>query len=892
VFGDDALVERAPGPLTRVDRLESVPSRSYTDLSRAIRLAVGLFPEGTQRRLVIFTDGNENLGSALADANVAAANDIPVDIVPLEPAGGDEVLVESIQVPGKLEKKKPFDVRITLRSTYSGKAMLRLYKDRNFIGQDEVTLAEGKNIYLFPQQEDSAGFHTYEAMVDTLRDTVRDNNQAGAYTVVYGESRVLLAGADADTRFLREALAVENIPVDTATMPPANPADAENYDAIFLCNLSADILSNQQLRLLQAYCGDLGGGLAMIGGEDSFGLGGFHKTPVEEALPVSMDIRNKKNFPTLGLMILVDKSGSMGGSLPNSPKSKVELAAEAAVAAVSVLTDRDYVGVVGFDSAAKWDCPWTLAQNRDGIIANIRSLRSGGGTDAIPAFNEAIHTLSAAKVQLKHVIFISDGQVQPGDYDRAIRELAGIKATVTGVGIGTDADRPFMERLASATGGRAYFTDDPNAVPRIFTKETVIAQRSYLVEEPFTPKFSRRNEIVKGIDALPPLEGYVATEEKDRAEVVLRSGRDDVVLATWRYRAGKSLAWTSDAKDRWAKDWLGWQDFKKFWGQAARWVMRSRKEGVLNPRVTVESGAGRVSVDAISPAGEFVNFLELEAAVMTPSLETKRVKLRQTAPGRYEAAFEAREVGTYLASVSGDNADPATAGTAVSYPPEYRSMRPNRMLMSQVAAATGGRVAPAPQDFFRIGDHRVETVREMWYHLVWMGLFLFVFDIGVRRLFLDEEQKAVIVAFARRLVPVRAAARRAAAAAATLDALKDRRDQLRHRRRAALAGATGVPTASRTEAKPRPAETKPRHAETKPRPADNDATLRGGGFETPRGDPAGAATREPPSVSGEAEVKAGESAGAAEGDSYTARLLEARRRARERRGGRQGSGKD
>ena len=487
VFGEDALVERSPGPLQKVDKLESVPQRNFTDIAKAVRLAVGLFPEGAQRRIVLFTDGNENLGNGAGEANVAAANDIPIDVVPLKSSAGEEVLVEGVQVPERLEKKKPFDVKITVRSTYAGAATLRLYKDRNFIGQSEVNLTEGKNIFVFPQSEPDAGFHTYEAMVDTPRDTVRDNNQSGAYTLVYGEPRVLLVGADADTRFLKDALAVENIPVDTSPNAPSSLADAENYDAIFLCNVGAETLTNPQLKLLQLHCGELGGGLAMIGGEDSFGLGGYRNTPVEEALPVSMDIKNKKNFPSLGLMMLVDKSGSMSGILPGSGKQKVELAAEAAVAALEALTERDRIGVIGFDSAAKWDCPFQPAADKPAIANIIRSLRAGGGTDAIPAFNHAIRTFQEQALQLKHIILVSDGMVQPGDYQRVTQELNGLRVTVTAVGIGPDADRQFMERLAAENGGRAYFTSDPNAIPRIFTKETVIAQRSYLVEEKFAP---------------------------------------------------------------------------------------------------------------------------------------------------------------------------------------------------------------------------------------------------------------------------------------------------------------------------------------------------------------------------------------------------------------------
>ncbi len=875
VFGEDALVERPPGPLPRIDKLESAPARSFTDISKAIRLAVGLFPEGTQRRIVLFTDGNENLGSAGADATVAGANDIPVDVVPLRPAPGEEVLVEGVTVPEKLDRKKPFEVKIAVRSTYAGPATLRLYKDRNFIGQNEVNLTEGKNIFVFPQSEADAGFHTYEAMVDTPRDTVRDNNQAGAFTLVYGEPKVLLAGAEADTKYLREALAIENIPVETAPTVPANAAEAENFDAIFLCNLGAENLTDGQLRLMRTYCGDLGGGLAMIGGESSFGLGGYRNTPVEEALPVTMDIKNKKNFPSLGLVILVDKSGSMSGALPGSGKQKVELAAEAAVASLEALSERDHIGVIGFDSAAKWDAPFQQAKDKPAIAASIRSLRAGGGTDAIPAFNLAMRTLGSTPLQLRHIIFISDGMVQPGDYARVTQELRALKATVTAVGIGPDADRPFMEKMSADNGGRSYFTSDPGSIPRIFTKETVIVQRSYLVEEEFAPKIAGQNDILKGIAGFPALGGYVATEEKDRSETLLKSPRGDAVLSVWHYQGGKSLAWTSDARDRWATRWVGWGDFKKFWGQATRWVMRNRRSGVLTPRLVVENGTGRVTADAVNDRGEFVNFLALEAAVVTPDLQTRRVTLRQTAAGHYEAEFDARGVGTYLASVQGKGVDAATAGASVGYPAEYRSLKPNQILMEQVASATGGRMNPAAGDFFRPGAAGVETVRELWYHLLWVALLLFLADIASRRLFLDEEQRAQIAAFARRLVPARRGRQLAEAAAGTLGVLKERRGEVKRR----LRGGEGM-------APPEPMGTGGEAADAESGgEASGGARKRAVRGEDPVAKPAvvPVSKTDTPAGSGPPAGGSGESPPPGEADAtHTSRLLEARLRAKKK----------
>lgn len=858
VFGEEALVEEPPGPLQQLTSLVSVPGRGFSDVGAAIRLASGLFPEGAQRRLVLFSDGNENLGASASDARSAAANGITIDTVPLTPATNDEVLVEGMEIPESVEKDKPFEARIAVRSTWAGPATLRVYRNGRIAGQTEVTLSEGKNIFLYPGKIDEAGFHTYEAMLDTPRDTIRDNNMAEGHTLVAGESKVLLVGNSEDTALLREALDAEEVPVEVRRDVPVAATDAENFDAIFLVNVPGEVMTLDQMKLLRGYTGDLGGGLAMVGGQNSFGLGGYAGTPVEEALPLRMELRDKKKFPTLGLIILVDKSGSMSGTLPGSSQTKLELAAEAGVAALGQLTDRDHLGTVGFDSAAKWDVPFLPAKHRDEAARGLRSMRPGGGTDAVPAFNEAIRALGGSRLQLKHIILISDGMVQPGDFDGILARCREAGITVTAVGVGTDADRSFMESVAAGSGGRAYFTADPTAVPRIFTKEAVIAQRAYLVEETFAPKLGQPSGITRGLDAAPQLHGYVVTEAKDRAEILLQTHKDDPLLASWRFRSGKGLAWTSDARPMWSRDWAGWTGFRKFWGQGARWVMRSRKEGVLSPRISIEGGKGRIIVEAADPEGRFVNFLSLEAGVLRPDMESERVTLRQVGAGRYEGEFDARATGNYLTMVSGDGVDAATAGASVSYPEEFRASRPNHLLLSQIAAAAGGRMNPAPASFFRLEGGRVSTATDTWYHLLWVALLLFLCDIAVRRLTLDQEHMAQVRAAFARLVPFRqpAGAGTAEGAAATLGALRDRSRQVREKR--AEISAASMPTA---EAKT---------TETWDRlPPD----------QMPAGQESAAAA--PP-------VRRPEKSPASdvnpEENSYTSRLLEARRKARERKG--------
>jgi uncharacterized membrane protein/secreted protein with Ig-like and vWFA domain len=780
VFGEDVSVDSAPGRSPAFAHVESVPSPHHTNIAKAIRLALGLFPEDMQKRLVLLTDGNENLGNALSEAMAAAANGVPIDVVTLHPAVPEEVLVSKLIVPEQVDRGKPFDIKIIIESNVDTAAMVHLFKDAGLIGAQPIQLTAGKNVFLLPQAEADPGFHTYRIVAEPVHDTIPDNNTASAFTMVYGEPKVLLVGAEGDVRFVREVLQREEILSEQTLHMPVSPAEIQSYDALFLANVSAETFSKDQLNLIKTYVHDLGGGLTMIGGEDSFGVGGYHDTPVEEALPVYMELRDKKRFPSLGLIMLIDKSGSMSGEMHGA--TKMELANEAAVAAVELLTPRDQVGVIAFDSAAQWVQPLEPAREKHAIIGTIRSIRAGGGTDIYPALKNAFNALQGAEVQMKHIILLSDGRTAPANFERLVRDIAEGKITLSTVAIGSDADQQLMAYLAEMADGRYYFTDDPYSIPRIFTKETQLVQRSYVVEESFTPSIVQSHEILRGMTgmALPQLHGYIATQAKERGEILLSTHKDDPLLAVWRYGLGKSAAFTSDAKNRWAGEWLEWPGFGKFWEQLARWVVRQRKEGVLHPHLQIEQGKGTLTVDAIDERGKFINFLNLEARIVTPDSETLSLKLKQVAPGRYQAEFSAMAIGPYLVSTWGENVDTATGGHVIPYAPEFSTFTPNHYLIGQIASVSSGRLNPRPEEMFAHLGTTVRKAQPIWHELLLIALLLLPVDIALRRVVVDRSQVQAALHALGCLARLPIPKKQPVPVDTTVEALKERKEHIVH----------------------------------------------------------------------------------------------------------------
>jgi hypothetical protein len=460
---------------------------------------------------------------------------------------------------------------------------------------------------------------------------------------------------------------------------------------------------------------------------------------VEEALPVDMDVRRKKQLPSLALMLCIDKSGSMGDYAPGA--QKVGLAKEAAILTLELLADWDEIGVIAFDSAPKWVVRLQKCENRGGIISDIRTIRAGGGTSIYPALAEAYNALTRTQAILKHTIVMTDGMSNPGDFEGIAAKMNNEAITLSAVGIGPDADVGFLKNLADMGGGRFYWGQDTSFIPRIFTKDALMASRALLVEEEFLPNIVQWAEMLKGIDweQAPSLLGYVDTTAKKRAEVIMATHTGDPLLARFRFGLGKSLAFTSDAKGRWAKHWLNWPGYRPFWGQTLRWVLRSRAPGNLSTTVRLDSGKGKVVVDAITPEGEFQNFLDLSVRVVKPDFSTQSLPLRQVAPGRYETEFAALSSGTYMTNITGAEGELIdSAGATLGYPPEYKDVEPNPYLLERIASISGGSVISDLTGIFEHKKERPSAYLEIWMPLLISALVLLFLDIVTRRLVMPE----------------------------------------------------------------------------------------------------------------------------------------------------------
>jgi Mg-chelatase subunit ChlD len=766
VFGENALVERAPSLERTLGHLASAPVAARTNIQQAVQLGLALLPADTEKRLVLLSDGGENSGQALEAGRLAAARGIAIDYVDLSaPSGGSEALIASLDMPTNVRVGQEFELVATVESNVAQPARLRIFGDDQVLLEQAVQLQPGPNLFSLKVDAKGQGFQRYRAQVEPQNDVRAQNNQAEAIVRVGGAAKVLLIeGQPGEGRNLKDALAAANVAAD-AVAPDAAPTDLPglgNYESVVLINVPARALPVKLIANLPAYVRELGKGLVMIGGERSYGVGGYSHTPIEEALPVYMDVRDRQERPDLALIFVIDKSGSMNAchcSGPNrqtaQPRQggtpKIDIAKDAVIQASAIMGKRDTIGVVAFDEGAHWALPATRGPTADAVQNAVTPLLPDGQTNVRAGLQAAEEALNNTNAKIKHVILLTDGWSRGGDNKDLVQRMhdAGITLSVVAAG-GGSAD--YLKQLADTGGGRFYPTQNMEEVPQIFVQETITAVGNYLIEEPFTPKYAASSSILDGLDqGLPALYGYNGTTAKETATTVLAGVDDAPVLAQWQYGLGRAVAWTSDVKGKWAKDWVRWPEFPRFAAQLVQWVVPNATNNNLSTTIRSEGARTVIDVKALNEGGQPRDGLQIHAGLVGANGFSQEANLTQIAPGEYRASITSPIQGTYLVQISGAQDGKVvaqeTAGMVVPYSPEYRQGQSNPALLDALARATGGTPLAQPADAFAHTLTAVSRAQEIALPLLLLALLLLPFDIAARRLMLRRADFAAAGAF-------------------------------------------------------------------------------------------------------------------------------------------------
>jgi Mg-chelatase subunit ChlD len=741
---------------------------------------------------------------------VALSRSIPIDVVPLTYSVASEVIVESLDSPPTVagDQTTTIPLRVVLSSAGTNSGTLQLLHEGEPIDASgaepgrglRLTLTTGRHVQELRVPLGPGRVHRFEAVwepdavrepINTssdpasptpsqrasqpatqhqLQDTILTNNRASSFTVAPGKGAVLVvdgvSGGRPDGPGSTLPAALRSAGIDVQILPPESVQSdllwLQAFDLVILQNVPADGFPRSTHDALAAYVTQLGGGLLMTGGPDSFGAGAWRGSSIEPILPVQLDLPERLVTPAAAVVIIVDNSGSMNRSVVGSNQSQQQIANEGAALAVMSMDKSDLVGVITFSDT--YDIRIPLRPNADAKSSAqiIRSVSADGGTNLPPALEEAHRMLRNVNAEVKHVIVLSDGVSMGAErLPDLVTKMRADDIRVSSIAVGDGADTRVMSQMAEIGDGRFYRVTDPMLLPRIFLKAVRVVRTPQIREAPFTPlAVDFGSPVLEGLvaardQALPQLNGLVLTQPRLDPTVVraLTTPNGEPVLAYWNAGIGRVGAFTSDAH-KWAGPWLDWSGYSRFWTQLVRQLARppSNRSQVL----TLDFDRDRliIQLDATDDRARPLDLLTIPASIYAPDGSRTQTRLSQVASGQYRASVPVSASGTYVvtaqprlplttANVNSTLLAPVIGGASRPPGEEFRRLTSNAELLRQIAEATGGRVydlahPEAANLFDRTNLKPAHSRQPLFQLLAIISIALLLLDVATRRIAWDR----------------------------------------------------------------------------------------------------------------------------------------------------------
>ncbi|MGG2108353.1 VWA domain-containing protein [Lysinibacillus pakistanensis] len=706
--------------LKEVPKFTNIEATDQTNIEQSLQLASGIVNSKKATRLVLLTDGNETKGNALEFASKFKGSNISVDVVPFHQPVSTDVSLKSFVTPQVAYVGEQQQLVTEVHATAANKGELLLYENDKLVHREAVELAQGSNVFTYKHTATAEGLVKYEAVVQVEQDAIFENNKLTSITMVQSEPHLLIVNGYDSASPIAAALGKQSISfnvVDAQSLPNELSSYLQ-YNAIIFDNVPGHLVGEAKMNVIEQAVKNFGVGFTMVGGENSFGLGGYFKTPIETLLPVEMEIKGKEQLPSLGLVIVLDRSGSMYGS-------KLELAKEAAARSVEMLRDEDTLGFIAFD-----DRPWEIIEtgplnNKEEAVDTILSVTPGGGTEIYGSLARAYENLADLKLQRKHIILLTDGQSQSGNYEDLIAEGKENGVTLSTVAIGQDADANLLEALSEMGSGRFYDVVDEQTIPSILSRETAMISRTYIEDNPFYPTiYNASGWNTLFANGVPQMNAYIGTTAKQGASVIAESEKEDPVLAQWQYGLGKTFAFTSDSTGKWTGDWARWQDWGTFWQTLISQMLPSYNDVAYDVRL--ESDGSFVITDPTNEAA----FLDVVA--VNEAGEELETQLEAISASQIRAVVQA-EPGLIFFRIADEDQAIFQAGISVPYSAEYELRPVNDELVEELTKQTGGSVLKEPKEVFREFTKKGADRQNIATWLILAGMLLFFIDITIRR---------------------------------------------------------------------------------------------------------------------------------------------------------------
>jgi uncharacterized membrane protein len=691
-----------------------------TNLESALREGVAALPAGLVPRLLLVSDGNENLGSAARAIWQAQQLGVPIDTIPLGGRPKPSLVLDSVSLPGQVFTGEKFPIEVTVQSPHAVAATVEVTAEGKSLGKSQVNLAAGHN-----QFRVQASLNTSGAVALAGHIRAPGEGEAGfEYALTLRRPRAVLISRDPGTaeQHLLRTLEANQFDVDRA--PNGVPEKLDDYQLAIFNNWDMQAVSPQRKDAIEQFV-KTGGGLLWIAGERNVYV---EKKGEEDALERSLPAKLTPPRTPEGtcVVLIIDKSSSMEGK-------KMELARLAAIGVVENLRPIDMVGVLIFDNSFQWAVPIRRAEDRAAIKRMISGITPDGGTQIAPALTEAYHRILPQNAVYKHVVLLTDGISEEGDSMSLSREALANRVTISTVGLGQDVNRAFLEKVAALAQGKSYFLNDPAGLEQILLRDVQEHTGSTAVEKVFHPKVLKAAEILDGVgmENAPALRGYVRFTARPTADTILEADRNDPLLVRWQYGLGRAAVFTSDAKNRWALNWVTWPGFDRLWANMFRDLLphapaseaaadfdRANNELLVDYRLSrnMAEPAKVPDIFAFGPDG-------FHSPLQVTKVAAGHYRGR-LAIGQAQGLFRIRPV-----------ADSRAFPEVGFYRQEDEMVEygANEPLLRQVAEATGGRYRPTLQQVFDAGGRTTPSVMQLWPGLLVLALLLNLIELILRK---------------------------------------------------------------------------------------------------------------------------------------------------------------
>ncbi len=743
-FGKDTEIDSFLTDQRSFASFTTVPEETATNIEKALMAGMTMFDEDTAKRMVLITDGSQNEGDMSLLAAELVRNNINLDIIRLDDGimQAAEVYISDLRTPDVIHIDDVFNVTVTVNSNIRTAAVISLYAGRELKDQKNVSLNTGANQFVFQDVGKEDNIQSYRAVVEAPGDSISENNQYVSFTKVENKPRILViegeAGKGDEFAAILESIGMEYDKV-TPSGAPDTIMEMNQYKSIITLDVYYDDLRRGFVNNLATYIKDYAGGFICIGGSNSYALGNYDNTVLEEVLPVQMELQGEKEIPKTAVIMVIDQSGSMSSpSAENSAITGLDLAKRAAVEALGSLRETDIVGVLAFDDQYNWVVEPRQADDTAAIESAIETIGYGGGTSIYPALAQASLAIHEQDAVLKHIILLTDGQDSFRDYDDLFREINGAGITVSTVAAGPDSDQVLLREMAATCGGRYYYTDINSNIPRIFAQEVYLSAKSYLINETFVPVITSNSSILQGVftEGSPALYGYVAASAKSTANVLLESHKADPLLSVWQYGLGRTAAWNSDGTNEWTGNLAQWENYPLLWQNIIQYTVSDTDLGEDYVKVEQSDNGAviRYHTDEYDAATTVTGVVTDEAG------QSQEIELAAVAPGQYETGLPAGDIGVYGINIrkwqDGSAVKNTTTAIAKQYSEEYR-FREDDGALASFAGQTNAAMLTFTDNIWQEKPEATNAKISLTVPLLIAALTLLMFDIFVRRLGLD-----------------------------------------------------------------------------------------------------------------------------------------------------------